>query len=172
VFWQLTTNALLNSAISRLCRVYDTTYVGLLKYLRIVERNPIWFDKPHDSKTSKDLTQDARPFKISTLKRAILSVSGSHGPHQNALVDQLLHLRNTQVSHIGTGIVGSSQKKPKDHLKFRGFKTLLGRSLRLLNLYSKYYDRNVYSPKLPGIDDFAFVIDAIQDRFDHLQAMN
>jgi hypothetical protein len=169
VFWQLTTNALLNSAISRLCRVYDKTYVGILTYLRIVEHNPTWFNKPHVSKAPKEVREHDRPFKIATLKRAILSVSESHGQHQNALVEQLLHLRNTQVSHIGPGIVGSSQRRPKNPLKFRGFKTLLGRSLRLLNLYSSYYDRSVCSPNLPGRDDFTFVTDAIQERFDHLQ---
>lgn len=164
VFWDLVRNALLNSALTRLCRVYDNEYIGILMYLRIVEQNPLWFNQPRVSKAPQELVEYDRPFKAETLKRAIASVKKSHGGHQNKLVDGILHLRNQHVAHIGTQIVTLNPPSPSKRLTYRGFKTLLGRSIKLLNLYSNYYDGNTYSTQLPGIDDFKFVADAIQER--------
>lgn len=165
VFWTLSRNALLNSALSRLCRVYDNEYIGIPMYLKIVRQNPDWFNKHRVSKAPEHLREFARPFKAQTLQRAIDSVSKSHGTRVNSLVDGLLELRNQHVAHIGTRIVGSSQPMPARKLTYRGFKTLLTRSIRLLNLYSKYYDGHTYSTNMPGIDDFMFVTDAVQERF-------
>lgn len=169
VFWDLARNALLNSALARLCRVYDNDYIGILLYLRIVEQNQVWFNQPRVSKAPPDLVEYDRPFKANTLKRAIASVTKSIGARQNKLVDGLLDLRNQQVAHIGTRIVTSNPPSPAKRLTYGGFKTLLGRSIRLLNLYSRYYDGNSYSSQLPGIDDFNFVADAIQERFRRLR---
>jgi HEPN superfamily AbiU2-like protein len=170
VFWNLTINALLNSAIARLCRVYDNEYAGIQMYLRIVSEHQEWFNKPHVSKAPPKLREYPQPFKASTLNGAIRSVSTTPDSPKNNLVDQLLDLRNTQVAHIGTTFTCTRRPRPKNPLDFRGFKSLLYRAHRLLNTYSSFYDGTTYTKNIVGIHDFKFVDDAIRRHFEKIRS--
>lgn len=160
----MTLKAHLNSAIVRLGRIYDKDYVGILMYLRIVDAHQGWFRRQHVATKPTGLEQYPKKFNPKGLAKAITSVS-----ERNQRVKQLLRLRNVNVAHTGTNFVLSDGAKDRAKVTYRIVESLLRRSIRLLNLYSNQYDRNTYSTGLSGIDDFQFVIEAIEERFNHLR---
>ncbi len=140
-FWDLTISSHLNSAILRLCRVYDqqVSSMNLAKWLRLIKGNTSWF-----TRSSLDLGK--------------LDEHIAYASNKNILVKNLTLFRGNVVAHIGQNYVLNYRDTQNSFKLTHGnLKELLKRGLKILNLYSAAFDGNAWSGDLIGADDYKFV---------------
>lgn len=152
-FWTMTVQALLNSAILRLCRIYDQqkSSMNLARWLKIIKHNQNWFKEPLD---------------LARLEHDIAYASNT-----NPLVKNLTKYRGNVVAHMGENYVldiHSTRKSFK--LTYGNLKELFQSALDTVNHYTTAHIGHSWSPNLVGADDFTFIFRRLKDSIEQSRA--
>lgn len=167
-FWPMTLDAHINSAVLRLCRIYDThkSSFNLRKWLRLIKANPRWFS---------EAAFEARK------SNPISSYHGSPDPAQleldiefagvtNPLVKNLIAFRGNMVAHLGENwVLDRRNTRTSFRLTLGNLKTLATTALTILNRYMGLYDSQEYSATLLGGNDFEFIFARLMESIERSQ---
>lgn len=140
-FWDLTIQSHLNSAILRLCRIYDqqVSSMNLAKWLKLIKCNPAWF-----MGKSIDIAQLDEDIKYAS--------------NHNPLVDNLTRYRGNVIAHLGENyVLNYRNTKHSFKLTYGDIKDLLKNALKILNNYARLYNGHNWSANLIGADDYQFI---------------
>lgn len=153
-FWTMTIQNHLNSAILRLCRVYDQqkSSMNLSKWLKIIKNNQKWFVK--------------QPVDTIALDKDI-----EYASNDNPLVKNLTKYRGNVIAHIGENYVLDVRSTRKSFKLTHGnVKELLAKGLSIVNHYSSQYNQKSWSPNLVGADDYQFVFRELKNAIERIKA--
>ena len=153
-FWDMSIQSHLNSAILRLCRVYDqqVSSMNFAKWLRLIKGNPNWFkgNKPDPTELDKDIE-----FASNT----------------NPQVQNLTKFRGTVVAHLGENYVLNVRNTRESFtLTFGDVKELLQKGFRTFNRYSTIYNGQEWSPNLVGAKDYEFIFHELEKAIERIRA--
>jgi hypothetical protein len=140
-FWDMTIQSHLNSAILRLCRVYDqqVSSMNLAKWLRLIKGHPAWFT--------------GQPLDAAKLDQDI-----SYASNKNPKVENLTKYRGNVVAHLGQNyVLNVRNTRHSFNLTHGDVKELLKSGLRIVNHYSTIYNGHSWSADLIGADDHQFI---------------
>jgi AbiU2 len=162
-FWPMTLDAHLNSAVLRICRIYDTqkSSLNLAYWLKAIRDNPRWFTESAFYARHPDRRYEGQP------NHDQLAADIRFASKANPRVKDLIMFRGSLVAHIGQNYV---LKRFNVH---KSFKVTLGDleglttgALTILNRYTHLYESGEYSAKMIGADDFKFIFTTIKDSID------
>jgi len=165
-FWLLTMHALLDAALSRLCRIYDqnSKSLNLRNLLDTIQGNLNLVDVQNFRERLKgnpfveSLSQTARKPSSDTLNQDIQYVSDA-----NPLVKKLVKWRNNIFAHRHAKDV-VAQKNFADcyPLSKNDVSELLKRGESILNRYSSLFRASSYSTQIVGHDDYLYVLKTVK----------
>ena len=136
-FWPMTVDAHLNSAVLRICRVYDTqkNSLNLAYWLKTIRDNPQWFTEAAFRARHADRDYHGPPDKEQ------LVVDIAFASEANPTVKKLIKFRGSLVAHIGQNYV---LKRFNAHetckVTFGDLEALTTGALTILNRYMKLYE--------------------------------
>jgi AbiU2 len=168
IFWTHTLQAHLNSSVFALFRAYDQHLrsLHLRSWLTTIEENLHLFDDKAFRERLKDnpyvasLVQDVRKPDPAVLAEDIALCSST-----DPIVKKLTIYRGNRIAHRNAKFVLSSEDLPEKYgLTFDELRTLLVRAKTILNRYSYLFAATVYSTKVVGHDDFAYIFECIQQK--------
>ncbi len=167
-FWWLTVHALLDAALSRLCRIYDqhSKSLNLRNLLDTIQANLNIFDIQNFRQRLKDnpfvesLSQTARKPSTDTLKQDIQYTSPT-----NPLVQKLVIWRNNIFAHrSATNVVNQRNIADYYPLSKNDVSELLNGAESILNRYSSLFRASSYLTQIVGHDDYLYVLKTIETR--------
>ncbi|MEJ2183202.1 MAG: hypothetical protein P8Y66_06740 [Nitrospirota bacterium] len=162
-FWVFVTEALQNSWMVRLCRIYDNNSrsLNLYNFLETIKANMHFFETDHFRERLSDnpfvelLAKDDRIPGKDQLEKDIEYASSN----KNSLVKKLMIWRNNIVAHKGTHIVLANDKLLKDNpLSFTEIDELLNKSHEIMNRYSDKFRASTFMKGFPGDDDYKWLL--------------
>jgi hypothetical protein len=166
-FWSLTIQGHLDSAILRLCKIYDQKkhYLGLRGFLDTIRCNQHLFDR------ERYVERGAVIANFEPLDTAQLEVDLAYVTREgNPTVDRLLKVRGNYYAHRNARDVvedyAVSERYP--HQRDEVGELLRG-GLSIVNRYSSLFDGNIYASQIIGGSDYHYVLDAAQERLDRLR---
>jgi hypothetical protein len=166
-FWSLTLQALLDAAVFRLCKVYDTDTrtVSLPNFVRMVKTNQHVFEEKNFRERLKGnpfvdaLAADARAPDPRQLAEDLIYVDAKTNPTVQVLVD----LRNNYYAHRNArDVIESADLRIKYPLTLDDVAKLLADGVDIANRYSSLFDASRYSIKMIGHDDYTFLLSTMQ----------
>jgi hypothetical protein len=166
-FWSLTFQAHWDTALFRLCKIYDqnTISLNLRNLLDTIEENMDIFDVDNFRERLKgnpfvdSLATGAKKPDLAELKKDRETVSDS-----DPLVKALVFWRNNFFAHRSAKHV-AAKKNLADHYTFdvSAVESLLKNAMRILNNYSVLFRASSYSTQIVGHDDYRYVLKTISD---------
>jgi hypothetical protein len=154
-FWSMTISAHLNSAILRLCRIYDhqVSAMSLLKWLKLIKQKPKWLQVPPDP---KQLDADIR-----------------YVSNDNPKIENLTKYRGNVVAHLGQNYV-LNFRETRQSFKFThgDMKELLEHGLKIVNRYAALYKGHTWSSNMIGADDYQFVFKELKHAIERKRQRN
>ncbi|MFC2072154.1 hypothetical protein ACFLUU_05525 [Chloroflexota bacterium] len=166
-FWSLTTKALLDATLSRLCRVYDqhSNSLSLCNLLDTIEANLEIFDTENfkerlqDNPFVRSLAQTARRPNADTLKQDMQSANDT-----DPLVKKLVIWRNSILAHKTATVVVKQIDITKNYPISRDdISLLLSRATAILNGYSGLFRASTYLTQIIGHDDYLYILETIKE---------
>jgi len=165
-FWNLTLVAHRDAWILRLCRAYDpqSRALSLPRWLRLIQEHLPLFDQESFRERLKDnpfvasLAETARKPDVTRLTEDIKAVSVA----TNDRVKRLQVLRNNVFAH--TSIPKALDHKAiwlKGSLTMAEVEELLTLGVDVLNRYSSLFQALTFATKMPGADDYAYILKAV-----------
>lgn len=152
-FWTMTVEAHRNSAILRMCRIYDqqASAMGLHKWLKLIKQNPKWLREPADPKT---------------LDKDIEYVSNN-----NQKVKSLTMYRGNVIAHLGQNyLLNFRNTRTSFKFTYGDLKELVENGLKIVNRYGQLYKGHTWSPNLVGADDYKFVFSELKKAVERRRA--
>jgi hypothetical protein len=152
-FWEMTIDAHLNSAMLRLCRIYDqqASAMSLLKWLKLIKQNSKWLRDPVDP---------------NQLKEDIEYVS-----KKNTKVDSLTKYRGHVVAHLGAKyVLNFRNTRASFKLTYGDVKELIENGLKIVNRYGALYKGHTWSANMVGADDYKFVFEELRHAIERRRA--
>ncbi len=170
-FWSLTIQAHLDSAVFRLCRIYDQkrTNLGLRGFMHTIQSNPDLFSREQFAARMKDrehaesLIAAFEPLDPKQIEVDMGYVTRT----SNLTVDRLITIRHNYYSHrnakdvVAEHAVSERYPHQRDEVG-----ELLKVGLAIVNLYSNLFDLNTWSSGIIGQDDYNYVLRAARERLD------
>jgi hypothetical protein len=165
-FWVLTSQSLLDAALFRLCRVYDTyrTSNSLPNLLHTIKENLHIFDETDFKERLKDnpfvdsLAQYARKPDLKQLEADI-----EYAGKKNLLVNNLLVLRHNVFAHRNADNIIKGKNLSADYpLSIDNMSELIEKGVSILNHYSNLFRALSHSPQIVGHDDYKYVLSCIR----------
>ena len=84
---------------------------------------------------------------------------------RNPPVHRLIKLRGQDFAHKNSGLIADGEKLKKEHLPtFGDFEELLTKGLEIGNRYLNLFKGATWSTKMPGDDDYLFVLNALREQ--------
>jgi len=170
-FWWQTRNALSDSALNCLCRVYDTQHLALSlpNLLQLISEN-IGYFSVDDFKTRlsgnpfvDSLAEHPRIPDASQLRMDILLASP-----KDPLVNKLIVWRNNLYGHRSSSSTLEEFKNLAPfELTWDEVRELSERALTIYNRYQSLFKANTWSTMLPGKDDFRSLLRFAQSGLTH-----
>jgi hypothetical protein len=170
-FWSLTIQAHLDSAVLRLCRIYDQNAknLGLRGFMHTIQSNPHLFSKeqfaarmegrPH----ADSLIEAFAPLDSKQIEVDMAYVTRASNP----TVDRLIAIRHNYYSHRNANDVVADHAVSEKYPHMRDeVGELLKVGLAIVNLYSDLFEANRWSSGIIGQDDYHYVLRAVQERLD------
>lgn len=166
-FWSLTTKALFDATLSRLCRVYDqnSKSLSLCNLLDTIEANLGIFDTDNFKERLRDnpfvesLAQTARRPNADILKQDMKSANDT-----DPLVKKLIIWRNNILSHKTATVIVKQIAITKNYPISRDdISQLLSRATSILNRYSGLFRASTYSTQIIGHDDYLYILKTIKE---------
>jgi AbiU2 len=166
-FWSLTITALLNATLASLTRVYDMNKqsLGLGAWLNCLKAHPEFFhakrvtegDEYDANAHLKSLGcefDDTRAVSVDDKDLELLAKT-------DPLVERLTFWRDRIQAHTDwREVLEPAGNAPLGH---SDVDALIKRAHELLNKYSQAFNRNTWSPRIVGEDDYRGVLNAIHD---------
>ena len=166
-FWFLTFQAHLDTALFRLCKIYDQhdASLNLRNLLDTIEANLGVFDTKNFKERLKgnpfvdSLAKDAKRPSVDDLKRDKDTVSDV-----DPTVKALLFWRNNFFAHRSAKHV-VEKKDLADHyaLEMKAVESLSKNALRIVNHYSHLFRASHYSTQMVGHKDFEYILKTIDE---------
>jgi hypothetical protein len=165
-FWHIILNALMDSRMANLCKVYDqeSKSLNLVNLLHTIKANlpfftPDQFRKRMAGNAFLDsLASYDRIPKIEDVESDIESVTC-----QDPVVKKLIIWRNNIVAHRGAKVsLGKDQILVDNSLSQEEVEQLLDHSLKVFNKYSGLYRASSHSRQIIGHDDYKDVFKFIR----------
>jgi AbiU2 len=170
-FWSLTIQGHLDSAIFRLCRIYDQklTNLGLPGFLDTIECNQDLFlkrkyaERLQGRDNAPTLIEHFEPLNAPQLQTDIAYVTRDSNP----TVDRLIDIRHNYYSHrnardvVADVVIAEAYPHMRDEVG-----ELLSNGLAIVCRYSLLFDANSYPGQIIGRSDYHYVLRAVQERID------
>jgi len=144
-FWTTTIAAHLNSAILRLCRIYDhqVSAMSLLKWLTLIKQNPKWLREPA---APSQLEEDIK-----------------YASNGNPKVVNLTKYRGHVVAHLGQNyVLDIRNTRGSFKLTYGDLEELVENGLKIVNRYGALYKGHTWSANMVGADDYKFVFEELK----------
>ncbi len=174
-FWSLTIQAHLDSAVFRLCRIYDQNNkrLGLRGFMHTIQSNPHLFSKEQfsprmDGRANADrLIEAFAPLGPRQIEVDMDYVTRTSNP----MVNRLIAIRHNYYSHRNAEDVVADHAVSEKYPHMRDeVGELLNVGLAIVNLYSNLFDLNIWSSGIVGQDDYHYVLRAAQERLDRFRS--
>jgi hypothetical protein len=165
-FWSLTMRGLIDSAVLRLCRVYDQHNAAnhLHGWLLTIQANPALFEEAQFRERLKDnpsvdsLAKHGTIPNRSDLERDLLLTSA-----ENPDVAVLLGWRGSVVAHSSAKIAkGSTDWTEKNPLSWELIEKLIARAFEIFNRYCVLFNATSYTTMLIGEDDYKGLLELVR----------
>jgi hypothetical protein len=170
-FWSLTIQAHLDSAVLRLCRIYDqqSRNVGLRGFLHTIESNQHLFSKEQFSARiqgrphAESLIEAFAPLEAHQIGADLAYVTRASNP----VVDRLIAIRHNYYSHRNAQdvVVDRAVAEAYPHMRHEVGELLTG-GIAIVNRYSMVFDANSWSTFIVGRDDYHYLLRAAQEKLD------
>lgn len=165
-FWSLTFQALLDTALFRLCRIYDTyqTSNSLPNLLDTIKGNLHIFDEANFRERLKDnIFVDSLAQSVRRPDPKQLEMDIEYASNKNSLVKNLLIWRNNVFAHRSAGNIVKGKKLTVDYpLSIDNISELLEKGMSILNHYSSLFRALSHSTQIVGHDDYQYVLSCIR----------
>ena len=152
-FWTMTIDAHLNSAMLRLCRIYDhqASAMSLLKWLKLIKQNSKWLREPADpNQLDKDI---------------------EYVSNENAKVENLTKYRGNVVAHLGANyVLDFRNTRTSFKLTYGDVEELIENGLKIVNRYGALYKGHTWSASMIGADDYRFVFEELKHAIERKRA--
>jgi hypothetical protein len=174
-FWSLTIQAHLDSAVLRLCRIYDQDdkNLGLRGFIHTIQSNPHLFSKEQFAARMKSranaesLIEAFVPLDSRQIDVDMAYVTRASNP----TVDRLIAIRHNYYSHRNAKDVVADRAVSEKYPHMRDeVGELLKVGLAIVNLYSNLFEANSWSSGIIGQDDYQYVLRAAQERLDRYRS--
>ncbi len=169
-FWSLTIQAHIDSAIFRLCRIFDQddTNLGLRGLLDTIRANQHLFSKKFFVARMQSLPDPESSYEALDLARLETDMRYATR-NTNDVVDRLIKIRHNYYSHRNASDVVADRNVSETYPHMRDeVGDLLDGGLAIVNRYSALFDMNVWSSKIVGSDDYHYVLRAAKERLDRI----
>lgn len=172
-FWWQILNALSDSALHCICRVYDAQHIALSlpNLLQLISENICYFSteefktRLHGNPFIDSLAEHPRTPDASQLTKDLLLVSS-----KDPLVNKLIIWRNNLYGHrSSSSTLESYQNLAPYELTWEEVKELSERALSIYNRYQSLFKANTWSTMLPGKDDFLSLLKFAQSGLNQYQ---
>jgi hypothetical protein len=174
-FWSLTIRGHLDSAVFRLCRIYDQNpkNLGLRGILHTIASNQYLFSKEQFADRMKDRpSAEVLIANFEPLDPQQLDTDTAYATRAtNPLVERLVRIRHNFYSHRNASDVVEDRAVSEEypHMRHEVGELLQG-GLTIVNRYSLLFDANAWSTHIIGRDDHEYVLRAVQERLDRQRA--
>ena len=167
-FWAFAIQALLDTTLSHLCRVYDTyqNSLNLRNLLDTIQANLGIFETERFKERLKEnpfvqsLSQSARGPDPDTLTRDIESISDT-----DPLVKKLIKWRHNIIAHKTASNVIKQKDITHDYpITRENISELITRATTILNRYNNLFQATTYSTHSVGADDYSYILKTIKDK--------
>lgn len=173
-FWSLTIQGHLDSAVFRLCRIYDQDDKNLgLRFLHTIQSNQHLFTKEQFGARVQDrphagtLVANYEALDTNQIDTDMAYVTRATNP----VVDRLIAIRHNYYSHRNAKDVVADRavSEAYPHMRHEVGDLLQG-GMDIVNRYSMLFDANHWSTQIIGRDDYQYVLRAAQERLDRYRA--
>lgn len=170
-FWSLTIQAHVDSAILRLCRIYDQDdkNLGLRGFMHTIQSNPHLFSKEQFAARVQGrphLLGAFAPLDPKQIEVDMAYVTCATNP----LVDRLIKIRHNYYSHRNAKDVVADHAVAEKYPHMRDeVGELLKVGLAIVNLYSNLFEANTWTSGIVAQDDYHYVLRAAQERLDRFR---
>jgi AbiU2 len=174
-FWSLTIQAHLDSAVFRLCRIYDQDdkNLGLRGFMHTIQSNPHLFSKEQFAARmagrahAESLIGAFAPLDSRQMEVDMGYVTRTTNP----VVDRLIAIRHNYYSHRNAKDVVADHAVAEKYPHMRDeVGELLKVGLAIVNLYGMLFDANSWASGIIGQDDYYYVLRAARERLDRYRA--
>lgn len=174
-FWSLTIQGHLDSAVFRLCRIYDQDdrNLGLRGFLDTVRANQHLFsierfaERVQGRVHQEDLASSFEVLDPKRLETDMDYVTRATNP----TVDRLIMVRHNYYSHRNARDVVADRAVHEAYPHMRNeVGELLDGGLDIVNYYSGLFDMNTWSSVILGATDFHYVLKAVRERLQQHRA--
>lgn len=170
-FWSLTIQGHGDSAVFRLCRIYDQkkTNLGLRGFLDTVRANQHLFsvdrfaERVQDRAHANVLVANFDPLEAHQIDTDMEYVTRASNP----MVERLMAVRHNYYSHrnaqdvVKDVVVSEAYPHMRDEVG-----DLLHGGMEIVNRYSMLFDANMWSTHIIGRDDYNYVLRAARERLE------
>jgi hypothetical protein len=174
-FWSLTIQAHVDSAILRLCRIYDQDdkNLGLRGFIHTIQSSPHLFSRKQfaarmEGRANSDsLIKAFAPLDPKQIEVDMAYVTRTSNP----MVDRLIAVRHNYYSHRNAEDVVADHAVAEKYPHMRDeVGDLLKVGLAIVNLYSNLFEANIWSSGIIGQDDYHYVLRAARERLDRYRS--
>jgi hypothetical protein len=174
-FWSLTIQAHLDSAVLRLCRIYDQDdkNLGLRGFMHTIQSNPHLFSRQQFAArmegraNAETLIGAFAPLDSRQIEVDMAYVTCATNP----VVDRLIAIRHNYYSHRNAKDVVADRAVSEKYPHMRDeVGDLLKIGLGIVNLYSNLFDANIWSSGIIGKDDYHYVLRAAREQLDRFRS--
>ena len=174
-FWSLTIQGHLDSAVFRLCRIYDQNdkNLGLRGFLHTIQSNQHLFSKPQFGQRiegrqhAETLIANLEALDPQQIETDMAYVTRATNP----AVDRLIQIRHNYYSHRNARDVVEDRAVAEAYPHMRHeVGDLLQTGMTIVNRYSSLFDANSWSTSIVGRDDYHHVLRAAQERLDRYRS--
>jgi len=174
-FWSLTIQGHLDSAVFRLCRIYDQDdkNLGLRGLLDTIRSNQHLFSQEQFAARMQSRPQpELLIANYEPLDQAQIDIDMKYATRAtNPVVDRLIAVRHNYYSHRNARDVVAERAVAETYPYQRHeVGDLLDGGLSIVNRYNMLLDLNTWSRNIVGGDDYHYVLRAAQERLDRLIA--
>jgi hypothetical protein len=174
-FWSLTIQAHLDSAVFRLCRIYDqnNTHLGLRGFMHTIQSNQHLFSREQfAARMAGRACPDTLFEGFAPLDRGQIEVDTAYVTRtSNPMVDRLIAVRHNYYSHRNAEDVVADNAVAEKYPHMRDeVGELLKVGLAIVNLYSNLFEANTWSSGIIGQNDYHYVLRAARERLDRYRA--
>ena len=163
-FWFLVRDSLKESALLRLCRVYDKVPKtnSLPTVLKAIKGNPHFFNLESYVERLKDNKHIDPKERHRTPDEAQLLLDIEFASEKNPVVKKLLTWRSNLFAHRSFTLVIKDVSLPNDDLPtFGDLSALLDMSI--INRYTSLFRSTTYSTQMVGHDDYKYIFKCIKN---------
>lgn len=170
-FWGLTRDALFESAVIRLCRIYerdkDDKARSLGNLLQVISNNKHLFDYDHFCERVKENEHIGVRESFRELDERQLDLDIIFASESNLSVVKLIRWRDSMFVHRSSRMVIRQIKLPSGNFPTYGdYESLLSNGMDVVNRYSSAFQCLTYSRTLIGGDDYLYVLNSVRKRLE------